>query len=283
MHLSPSSALRPPDWRWRLAVRLAQGRHPTPRRWCDPWVRLARRFARTLLCRPEVDGRRGLPRGLEALEEAHRLYLKADSFCRWVVEARLLAGEGFDQVAEKCGLRASAVEAYHALFFDVRGSLRSIDYISTVVIGPKRHVGLTAVDADVILKLFAYGGGPLVLDAAVRFFRHPLLLPLQFDGLEAADLAELRSQLLVKASILVLTIPADARNLRKLAALQDTLQGLAGPGANDALAAGVLQGAVQFEADLAQALAASPAGASGAAAAVDQVEVGGGDPATSAA
>jgi hypothetical protein len=198
------------------------------------------------------------------------------------VEARLLAGEVFDQIAVKCHSAPEVVEAYHAAFFQVRDRLAT-DYIANVVIGPKRRSGLTGGDIDVLLKIFGYGGGPLVLDAAVRFFRRPLLLPLQFDTLDAAALAELRSQLLIRASILALTIPADARNLRKLAALQETFQALAGPGANEALAAGVLQAAAQFEVDLAQALAAPPAGASGAAAVVQNMEVGAGGPARSAA
>jgi hypothetical protein len=190
------------------------------------------------------------------------------------VEARLLAGESFQQIAGKCASNPEVVEVYHAVFFHVQDRLTAIDYIAAIVIGPRRHAGLTAGDVDVILKVVAYGGGPLVLDAAVRYFRRALLLPLLLDGLDAAALAELRSQLLLKASILALMLPADARNLRKLAALQDALQALAGPGANDALAAGVLQAAAQFEADLAQALAAPPQGASGAAAVVDDAEIG---------
>jgi hypothetical protein len=182
----------------------------------------------------------------------------ADSFCRWEVEARLLAGEGFDQVAEKCGLRASAVEAYHALFFDVRGSLRlrSTDYIATVVIGPRRLSGLTAADVDILLKLFGYGGGPLVLDGVIRYFRCPLPIPDRWNGLDADALAELRSQLLLKASILALTTPANPKNLKKLEALHDALQDLAGHGAGEVSSAGLHQ-PLRTEVDLAQALAAS--------------------------
>jgi hypothetical protein len=280
--LCSTCPFRVADWRWRLAVRVAQGRF-TPRRWVDRWTVRALPLARSLMRPPVMGGRLRRARTPSAIDLAYQLYCRRESFQRWEVEARLLAGEDFNQVAAKYDCGSAMVEAYHALFFQVQDRLRATDYITTSVIGRKLHAGLTADDVDVLMKVFGYGGGPLVLEAAIRYFRRPLLFPGRWDGLDADFLGELRGRLPIQGAILALTAPAEAKGLKKLEALQEALQALAGPGANDALAAGVLQAAAQFEVDLAQALTAPPAAAPGAAAVVDHVEVGAGDPATSAA
>src|SRR5271166_81703 len=101
--LSPGSPLRPPDHRWRIAIRLCDGKR-TPRNWSDDWVRRARRFVQCL--RSEKQGRRRRDRYLDALQEAHRLYSGTELMKRWEVEARLLAGEPLEQVAVKCDCEA---------------------------------------------------------------------------------------------------------------------------------------------------------------------------------
>jgi hypothetical protein len=199
-------------------------------------------------------------RAPSAIDRAYRLYCRRASFQRWEAEARLLAGEAFDQVAEKCDCRATTIEAYHSVFFDVQDRLGAIDYIANSVIGPRRLSGLTAADVDILLKLFSYGGGPLVLDGLVRYYRRPLAIPARWDGLDDAALAEVRSQLLVRGTILALTSPADPKGQKKLEALQDALQALAAHGATEASPAGLLEGPVRAEVELAQALAASQLG-----------------------
>jgi hypothetical protein len=192
------------------------------------------------------------------MDRAYRLYRRRTSFRRWEVEARLLAGESFDQVAAKCDSRAAIIEAYHSVFFDVQNRLGgAIDYIAVTVIGPRRLSGLNAADVDILLKLFGYGGGPLVLDGLVRYYRRPLAIPERWDGLDAAALAEVRSRLLIQGAILALTAPAEAKGLKKQAALHDALQALAAHGATEASPAGLLERPVRAEVDLAQALAAS--------------------------
>jgi hypothetical protein len=269
IHLSPSSPLRPPDWSWRLAVRLAGGRRPSPRRWVDGWVARALPLARSLLRPLPVGDHRRRAHTPSVVGQAYRLYCRRTSFRRWEVEARLLAGEAFEQVAAKCDCRATTIEAYHSVFFDVQDRLRAIDYIANSVIGPRRRSGLTTCDIDILMKVVAYGGGPLALNRLIGHLKNPPILLQRWEGLGDGALAEWRSQLLVQGAVLALTMPVDAASINKLAGLQEALQALADHGKSDALAAGLLQSAVRADVDLAQVSAGSPEELSGAATVMD--------------
>jgi hypothetical protein len=209
---------------------------------------------------------------MAAFEEAYGLYAGPASFTRRELEARLLAGELFEQVAVKCGASLEAIEAYQSLFFNVADRLGATDYIATTAIGRKLHTGLTAGDVDALLKVFAYGGGPLVLDQAVAYFKGPSALPERLDGRDADALAELGSQLRIRRSSLALTTPARSTAVSKLAALQNDLQGGVGPGAQEASISGLLQQPIQAEVDLAWMPADRPEAALGAAAVPDGAE-----------
>jgi hypothetical protein len=130
----------------------------------------------------------------------------------------------YGQIAEKCGLTAEVVTAFHNSFFDVRDRRHAEGYVLHQVIGPKAHAGLTEADVDVILKLYAYAGGPLVVDALVSYYLDPPTLPDRPELLGAAELQELRSKLLLKASILAHTLPANASGLKKMAVLSEAVQ-----------------------------------------------------------
>jgi len=145
-----------------------------------------------------------------AVASAHRLFRKATPLDRAEVEARLLARESDEDIAKKCGLSAATVGAYHDLFFDVRDSLDAEIYIYTNIIGPKAFARLTENDVDIFLRMLGYAQGPLMLDAALRYFRTPPALPPRLDGLDAAALAELRLMLMIRKIFLTMVVPAQA-------------------------------------------------------------------------
>jgi hypothetical protein len=209
------------DWRWRLAAHLAEGQGPIPRCWSDGWVRRAARFAEALRHCRNADGVLRLPPRMSAIDQAYRLYVGPESLRRWEVEARLLAGESFAQVAAKCDSTPDVIAAYHALFFDVQGSLEACDYIVNVVIGPKAHGGLSEADTEVILKLFGYTYGSPLLDAVLAYYRDPP--PERWGDLGPDELAGLRTRLLVKASVVARGLPGDGAALKKLAAVREAL------------------------------------------------------------
>ena len=135
---------------------------------------------------------------------------KGEKLTRGALEARILARLPVDQVAAACGLTVEAVQAYEALFFDVREHLAYPDYLIPVVIGPKLHYGIIAEDVDVVLKHVGYVSGPILVDWLVDFYASGLIVP---DSLEAASPEEIRTlvrRLRAKALHLVYVLPHPA-------------------------------------------------------------------------
>jgi hypothetical protein len=220
----PADPFRPVDWRWRRAAVLIDRGEPLSLASDDSAVREATAFLRAWRdCKDDADRQR-LTLDLPALYGAHRLSRAADAFARLEVEARLLTEEPYAQIGEKCGLTPEVVAAFHNTFFDVRDRLQAEGYVLHHVIGPKAHAGLTEADVDVILKLYAYAGGPLVVDALVRYYRDPPIVPERPELLPSAELQELRTKLLLKASILAHTLPANASGLKKMAVLSEAVK-----------------------------------------------------------
>jgi hypothetical protein len=161
----PSSPLRPLDARWRLAdVLIRQGVHPPRRRWCDPWTRRALRFLRHAArfggpAHPKV------VRKDPALAGALDLRSGPDLLSRLAVEARSLAGLSDEVIARRGALPAEVVTVYEAVFFNVRHRLDAADSILFTAIGPRLYAEDGEPAPDVVVKLLAFLGGPLVADA----------------------------------------------------------------------------------------------------------------------
>jgi hypothetical protein len=96
-----------------------------------------------------------------ALAAAYRL--SSDPRTRFVVEAALLAGEPYDAVAARCGLDATVVEAYERVFYAVSDLRSARDWVLFTAI-PGLYGAATGPDDAAMIKLFAYFGGPFVLD-----------------------------------------------------------------------------------------------------------------------
>lgn len=205
---NPHDPFLPPDLRWRRCWYLIRhGRWPSRIR-DDPatfagWRYLHDRRA----CRGRSDYER-LAQRHPAVAAAHRLFRKAPALRRAEIEARLLARQADDAIAARCGLSAAAVGAYHDLFFNVRDALDAGIYIYSIAIGPKAFAGLTENDVDILLKMLGYAHGPLMVDAALRYFRNPPTLPPRLESLDAVALDELRLMLLLRKLILTIVTPA---------------------------------------------------------------------------
>jgi hypothetical protein len=130
-------------------------------------VRRARRFRATL---DRARGHAGDPRVARADPAVHgacQLW-RGLSRPRWELEARLLAGQSDSEIAAKMDIEAGVVEAYEAVFYDVRDGLGASDWVHLSVIGPRLHEGFDPGDAETILKLYAYNCGHAVLDALLE-------------------------------------------------------------------------------------------------------------------
>ena len=166
---------RAPHWRWLRAVELDAG-GPRPSRvidgpagfeWIRRAIRLKRRFERS----------NNNPSNLRALLVrdadlfwAHSIWLDDRAPTRWGIEARVLADETDEEIAEKMGARPEVVSAYINVFFDVREKMQHPDYVINVILADAVTRGLQERHYDLLWKLMGYHGGPHVLDAAINKF-----------------------------------------------------------------------------------------------------------------
>jgi hypothetical protein len=159
----PASPFRATDWRWRLAAYLlARGRRGR-RRWrSDPWLARALRSQRAARA-----GARRRARDAE-VQAALAFRCGGDPRLRLEVEARLLAGQSYGEVAGRCGLDPAVVEAYEKLFYDVVDQRQATDYVMAFAVDPDGTLRSGAPDAAALVRLFALFGGPLVLDVLLH-------------------------------------------------------------------------------------------------------------------
>jgi hypothetical protein len=161
---------------------------------------------------------------------------------RWVVEARLLAGEPIEAIAGRCGVPVEAVEVYEQLFFNVVDRLTSTSYILFHAVGAASYRGFDGDDSGAVLKWFAYMGGPRVLDFLLDGRDAPGG-PMPVEGRviptdEAARSASLRRMALAAKALPVNR--ATAIRLIRLYAFQEELLGTSSAGASEVLSASLV-------------------------------------------
>jgi hypothetical protein len=159
------SPLTSVDWRWRRAQRLVEHRQARSRLRDDAATRRAASYVRDLAryggLSPKLAGKH------PQIWAAHRLR-QSDGPARLVVEARILARQTSDAIAQLTGIDADVVDAFEAVFFSVRDHIDARDWVAAQAIyrGPG---GQTESRAGAGLKVFAYLGGPSVLDAVIPY------------------------------------------------------------------------------------------------------------------
>jgi hypothetical protein len=153
----------------------------TDRRYDDDSIAWARDYVvESSACRDEHD-RRDLERKWGTLHEAYFLHSeKLTIRRRHELEARLLTGESLEHVAKKMMLPLDIVRWYEALFFNVTDRLDNVSWIVNHVMPITVQTGFGLGEYDLIWKLFAYGGGEHVLEAAMLPFIGPR--PTHADG-----------------------------------------------------------------------------------------------------
>lgn len=154
-----------PNWRWeRARTLLTKNRYATKSR-DDQFVMLAKKFQTAYdRCKNDFDQEK-LQRRFPGIWFAMKTYFADRGDVRWIIEARVLAGESVKDIADKCHVSPDVVGWYEKLFFDVRARLKSPDYVVNVVMRGAVHHGLKSRDYDILWKLFGFFGGPFVLDA----------------------------------------------------------------------------------------------------------------------
>ncbi len=253
--LSPHNA-GPVGARWRRAADLADRGEPATHEWDDGWVRRGLDYLNRLRACRDDGQRRHLAREAADIAAAHRLHMTADKLARGTLEARLLAGQTIEETAAACGLSAGAVEAYHELFFHVRGSLGAKGYIFSQAIGGKVWYGLTEDDVDVLLKQYAYLKGPFYLEAMLLYFRGEWSVPERLESASREQLERLAIALGIRAVVKVRVLPfPECLRVQRLMSLVkelwgyiDTLPGAAWNGGKGSAPAGWDQSGLRLDA-----------------------------------
>jgi hypothetical protein len=161
------------------------------------------------------------------------VYRNRTSFQRWELEARLLAGESSDAIAQKCHTTPDTVEAYHQLFYCVRPALDAPIRVYTRILPAKVHTGLSEDDAELLLKVYGYNRGPVFLDAMIDYYQAPPVVPVGLDQLDEAALLRLTNKIWIRAVILGRTLPIDGRMHKQMAVLSKAVEVLHTHGLND--------------------------------------------------
>jgi hypothetical protein len=178
-HMNPC---RPPDWRWLRSVGIADENQQRPSRRRDGdenmlLIRRAASFRREFLQAaqsPDPLAQFSLVEKYPELSWAHQLYTNGNQIqSRYAVEARILGKQNDREIAFSIGSTEGVVKVYENLFFSVRERLENSDYIFQVVIGKELHGSLSTLDYGLLWKLFAYLGGPHVLEAIMRRVANP--------------------------------------------------------------------------------------------------------------
>lgn len=162
---------RPPDWRWQRASELLAAESVPNRvggRVDDAQVVQAREFKRRVdACRTDDDH----AELYDALPHAYRawdLYREKEAnYFKMEMEARLLTKEPLGHIAGRLGVTITQLKLYENWFFNVRDKLDNKSYIVHRVISKVLSTHLKPGDTDALWKLYAYFGGPYMLDRIV--------------------------------------------------------------------------------------------------------------------
>ncbi len=160
MRMLQLSVRRQPHWRWLLAQNYEKSRRD-PEVQMDKWIGAASRKVLTLVTVKSTAKRK-------AIDQAEQIW-EQNGVTRWELEARLLANQTVAAVANAMSLPELVVEAYEAVFFDVRERLSKPDYIVGTVL--QEHAELHPTNVSAVWSRYAYWQGLDVLEALLDHFR----------------------------------------------------------------------------------------------------------------
>lgn len=203
---SPANPFRPPDWRWQRAKLLAQAKKRSRSDSDDAFTKTVKRYLYVKSkCKEDLDFME-LETKFPGVFWAEQIYSNQAHDTRWAVEARLLAGERLEAIADKVATTPETILWYERIFFNVAPHLRKPDYIACVVMGRSIHAGLHERDYDLLWKMFGYAYGPIFLDTVIMPFIGPVHVTSP-DQVEAAWEDLYVGTLSKKAAISAMTVP----------------------------------------------------------------------------
>ena len=183
-----------PDWRFERVLKLV-GRVPTPGRTTkldDGYIKEARSFL--LKWRKGEAAREQLLMDNPGLYYAYLIYdnIQTDPEVRFMLEARLLSGQPFTEIADALKTLPKTIAWYEKLFFNIRPFLVHHDWIVKHVLLPSSDRFIENDDEDddddvaahahtvplivrphldMTLKFFSYFGGPIMCEFMIGGFK----------------------------------------------------------------------------------------------------------------
>ena len=93
-----------------------------------------------------------------------------DGPIQWEIRARLLAGEGDEQIAARLELSPKTIDRYEVLFFNVRPRLRATFYLMSHAVGDGVYRGFEDDEVANFWAWVAIGSGLLAVDTMIQAF-----------------------------------------------------------------------------------------------------------------
>jgi hypothetical protein len=172
-----NSPFRPVHWRYDRIMDLLnanKGKQNCPIKGVDDaititafsFIRKWEHICRVVPHEDQLDALAEIYADCPALYHAYEVYQRpVDDYARNALEARILARQSDERIASCLRLAMpESIDWYEKLFFNVRDSLDSVDYISKQVIGPLVGTGTQNVTMQLSAKFFGYFCGEAMLE-----------------------------------------------------------------------------------------------------------------------
>lgn len=160
------SAFRSVDWRWRLAQRQCNG-NVAARRRRDHWVAAASALA------SEFEAyrlqRRAAPTNAAIVSAVRDASILAHdpTLLQSELRARILANEPATAISDRIAVQSLVIDAYEAVFFDVRPRLNATSWLRHRVLAPHMRPDGSVSDVGGLWMVAAIGGGIAALEVIV--------------------------------------------------------------------------------------------------------------------
>lgn len=171
IHSERSSPFRELDWRWRRARRLVETASRLSGLRADDAICSAVRYLRRLNSLSTVRGKsRFAQRNCDITDAL--VFSQAPCVQRAILQAGILSGEPAEASGRRVGISGAAVDAFEALFYNVRDRRAARGWILLAAV----NQGGGKDDAERVrlrlLRMLAHRGGPFILDLALSAFRY---------------------------------------------------------------------------------------------------------------
>lgn len=199
---------RNPAWRCRRVLELVDASpvRRAHRVHDDEYVKKFRLFMLSLKAAQTESARLRLFHREPGIYYANQFYNHPDSGWRAILDARILAREPDDFIADEFDTIPEAIYWYEKLFFNVRDRLHSRSYIVKSVLGIGQGAvtdaegSITTEQQAMAYKLFAYFGGPMVLDVLL-FGCEGRSMPTKVDQAEEWLDESVKSAIRIKSAV----------------------------------------------------------------------------------